>query len=105
MQADQDILTHVSMFRNNLQMFLDNLIFAPLYLFSKAKVILILLSAYNVTFEPLATRDGAHIKRSRIEVVFHGQHPKNTPYAFKIQKKLLRNVITAGPSCSERACI
>ena len=67
-------------------MFLDNLIFAPLYLFSKAKVILILLSAYNVTFEPLATRDGARIKRSRIEVVFHGQQPKNTPYAFKIQK-------------------
>ena len=28
-QADQDILSHVSMFRQNLQMFLNNLIIAP----------------------------------------------------------------------------
>ena len=40
---------------------------------------LFFLSANNVTFEPLATRDGARIKRSRIEVVFNGQQPKNTP--------------------------
>ena len=29
LQADQDILSHVSMFRKTLQMFLNNLIFAP----------------------------------------------------------------------------
>ena len=37
LQADQDILSLVSMFRNNLQMFLDYLIFALYYLSSKAK--------------------------------------------------------------------
>ena len=36
-QADQDIMSHVSMFRNNLQMFLNNMIVAALHLRSRAK--------------------------------------------------------------------